>query len=99
MPSKGEKWMELRKNPNYLHIFTEFNQLSLPLQNCLKQMIAENPLHRPTIKQIINIIDENKCKEKLWENITERAIKQSKALSPKFKKEKILVSKSKSYNN
>ena len=62
-------------------------------------MIAENPSNRPTIKQVIGDIDENKNNERLWENIAEKAIKESKALSPKFKREKVLVSKSKSYNN
>lgn len=98
MPAKGESWVELRKNPKYFHTYKEFNQLSVPIQNILKKMVSENPAHRPTIKQVISEIDASKSSEKLWTDIAEKAIKGSKALSPKFKGEKIWVAKSKSYN-
>lgn len=99
MPEKGAKWVELRKCPKNLHNFDEFNLLSLPVQNCLKKMIAENPSTRLTIKQVINEIDDTRNKETLWMNIAERAIKESKTISPKFKGEKLWIGKCKSFND
>lgn len=60
-------------------------------------MIAENSNTRLTIKQVINEIDDTKNKETLWMNIAERAIKESKNTSPKFKGEKLWTGKCKSF--
>lgn len=82
-----------------MHSFAEFDALSAPIQNCLKRMVSESPGQRPTVKQIINEIDETKNKEVLWMNIAERAIKESKTISPKFKGDKLWPGKCKSFND
>ena len=99
MPEKGAKWMDLRKSADELHQFEEFGRLSPQLQKCLKRMISEEPAQRPTIKQVINEIDEAKNKEVLWMNIAERAIKESKHISPKFRVDKLWTNKCKSFND
>lgn len=62
-------------------------------------MISKDPALRPTIKHVINEIDETIKKETLWANIAEKAIKKSKNMSPKFKGEKLWIGKCRSFND
>ena len=74
MPKNGKEWKRVRESTEFLTEYKQFNRLKPILQRSLRKMISEDPDQRPSLEEILEVIDENRQRERLWANFACKAI-------------------------